>query len=269
MQTQPGAQIPIATLPNLRDLGGWPTTEGRRVRRGLLFRSTDLDRLDADGEQAVERLGLRTVVDLRTVPEIQAHPDRLPAGAEQVVCDVMADNHEAAPAQLHKVMASPKDAGRLFGHGKAEVLFEHGYRDIVSLPSALTAFRRFFSTLAAEDRRPVLFHCTTGKDRTGWAAAVTLTILGVPRDDIMQDYLLTNDQLLPALKPILDSFRAEGGDPAYLEPALGVRAEYLEAAFDEVRQRFGSMEGYLANGLGMHAAMQERLRATFTDETAA
>jgi len=266
MQNEPGARIPIATLPNLRDLGGWPAGGGRRVRAGLMFRSTDLDRLDTAGIEAVGALGLRTVVDLRTAPERQAAPDRVPPGATPIVCDVLGDAPDAAPAQLPKVMADPRDAAAILGDGKAAAMFERGYREIVALPSALDAYSRLFATLAAEERRPLLFHCTTGKDRTGWAAAVTLTLLGVSAEDVMRDYMLTNAQLLPALQPVVDRFAAAGGDPELLQPVLGVRAAYLEAALDEARQRYGSMEGYLTTGLGIDDALRQRLRDDLTEE---
>jgi len=268
MQSEPGAQIRIDTLPNLRDLGGWSAGGGRRVRGGLIFRSTDLDRLDARGIELVGALCLRTVVDLRTATERQAAPDRVPPDATPVVCDVLSDAPDAAPAQLRKVMADPRNAGAILGDGKAEAMFEQGYRQIVRLPSALAAYRRFFATLATEDRRPLLFHCTTGKDRTGWAAAVTLTLLGVSADDVMRDYILTNDQLLPALRPVVDRFAAAGGNPNLLQPVLGVLPEYLEAAFDEARHRYGSMDGYLAVGLGIDDGLRQRLRDDLTEEAA-
>jgi protein-tyrosine phosphatase len=233
----------------------------------VLFRSTDLDRLDTE-DPAIARLGLRTVIDLRTEIERQAQPDRLPAGATHIVCDVLADSTNSAPALLPKVIANPKDADQILGGGKAVMLFERGYRDIVALPSAIDAYRLFFTTLADDDRRPVLFHCTTGKDRTGWAAAVTLTLLGVSEDNVMRDYLLTNEQLLPALQPVVERFRAAGGNPELLKPVLGVRPDYLNAAFNEMRKRFGSMEGYLTEGLGIDEAMQERLREILTEEAA-
>lgn len=266
---EPGAAIPIDTLPNLRDLGGWPTADGGVMRTGLLFRSTDLDRLDEAGLAAVGRLGLQTVIDLRTEAERQAHPDHLPAGATQIVCDVLAGATDSAPAQLPRVMANPRDAGAILGGGKAAALFERGYRDIVSLPSALAAYRQFFATLADGARRPVLFHCSTGKDRTGWAAAVTLSLAGVSDADVVRDYMLTNDQLLPALQPVFDRFEAAGGNPALLRPVLGVRPEYLGAALDEMRKTFGSLEGYLSDGLGIDDAGQARLRDAITEPAGA
>jgi protein-tyrosine phosphatase len=260
----PGASIAVSTLPNLRDLGGWPTPDGC-VRRGLLYRSTNLSKLSDADMPAVAALGLRTVYDMRTESERSAEPDRLPDGVDGIVVDVLADATGAAPAQVVTALSDPDAAAAMFGGDKAVVLFEHAYRDIVSLPSALTAYNRFFSDLTLEQFRPALFHCTTGKDRTGWAAAAMLLLLGVSEQDVMREYLLTNDQLLPALQPILDQFAANGGDPQLLHPVLGVQPEYLNATLDEMRNRYGTIQGYFSAGLGFGTDAQAALRKTFTD----
>ena len=114
--------------------------------------------------------------------------------------------------------------------------------------------------MAQDAHRPVLFHCTTVKDRNGWAAASTMLFLGVSKEDVLHDYLLTNRDLLPALQPVYERFRAAGGDPHLLDPVLGVERAYLEAALDEMHARFGSCEGYFADGLHIDAATQQRLR---------
>ena len=265
MTYKPGSQILISGVGNLRDLGGWMAADGHRVAIGQVFRSTDLDRLDDQGLGPFSRLGIKTVVDLRTEEERKAKPDRPAPGVVGIVCDVLGDAPNAAPAQLPRIMADPQSAAGMLGGGKAEAMFERGYRDLVSLPSALQAYRTFFDTLANDARRPLLFHCTTGKDRTGWAAAVLLTVLGVSRDDIMRDYLLTNQQLLPALQPVVDRFAQAGGDPTLLAPVLGVRPQYLHAAFDEVQGRFGSMESYIADGLQMNGEMRSHFRRVLTE----
>lgn len=257
---RPGRRIDIALLPNLRDIGGYPTAGGGRVRTGQLYRSTELNHLAGEDLDRFAALGVRVVFDLRTAAEREAEPDVVPPGTEQVVCDVLADAQDAAPAQLLKAVADPVAAEQMLGEGRASRLFEHGYREIVGLPSALRAYRAFFTAIAQDTGRPALFHCTTGKDRTGWAAAATLLLLGVSQDDVLHDYELTNRDLLPALKPVFEHFRAAGGDRRLLEPVLGVRASYLEAALDEMRQRFGSIEGYFGDGLGIDADGQRRLR---------
>ncbi len=265
LQDRPGASLGIASAPNLRDLGGWSTSDGGRVRRGVVYRSAQLAKLDVAGSLAFARLGIRSVYDLRTAPERTMMPDRLPDGVEYVVADVLADSSTAAPAQLLAVFSNPTSAEAVLGDGKTLQMFTEAYRDIVRLPSALAAFRRLFSDLGEAKRRPVLFHCTTGKDRTGWAAAVLLMLLGVGDDDVMREYLLTNVALLPSLDHVFDQFRQAGGDPELLRPVLGVEPAYLESALDEMRLRFGSVEGYFEAGLQIGPDAQLALRQALVE----
>ncbi|WP_349307268.1 tyrosine-protein phosphatase [Rhodococcus sp. IEGM 1379] len=124
-------------------------------------------------------------------------------------------------------------------------------------------YRSLFEGLAGRYPSPSLFHCTTGKDRTGWAAAALLSILGVDRSDIYHDYLLTNEQLIPALHPVFIKFEAAGGDPELLRYILGVEKESLDTAFDEMEKRYSNIEGYFADGLKVEestvATLEERL----------
>jgi protein-tyrosine phosphatase len=267
-RAEPGRKIDIPSVPNLRDIGGYAVAGGGRVRIGQLYRSVELTHLHGDDLTAMEALGIRTVFDLRTEDERKAQPDVVPPGAEEVVCDVLAGDKQTAPAQLFKVLGDPVAAGKMLGGGKAVALFEDGYRQTDGLPSALTAYRTFFKTIARDERRPALFHCTTGKDRTGWAAASTLLFLGVAEEDVFHDYLLTNRDLLPALKPLFDKFAAAGGDPHLLEPVLGVEPAYLHTAIDEMRTRFGSIDGYFTDGLSLDAATQEALRRALVEPAA-
>ncbi len=261
----PGVNIGIQSVPNLRDIGGYATIAGGRVRAGVLYRSAALcDLTDAD-LPAFRALGIRTVFDLRTRDERAAEPDRQLPGVRSVVLDVLADATGATPAQLLSVLSDPAAASQMLGGGRAVPLFQHSYRDIVSLPSALRCYREFFTGLADEAARPALFHCTTGKDRTGWAAAATLMLMGVSDDDVMTDYLLTNRDLLPALQPLLEQFAEAGGDPQLLRPALGVEPDYLETAIAEMHSRFGSIDAYFHDGLGLTAATVSALRAALIE----
>ena len=161
----------------------------------MLYRSTGLDKLAGADEAPFAALGIRSIYDLRTEAEREAEPDRVPDGTEYVVADVLKDSSGAAPAQLLRILSDPKAAEEMLGGGKSIEIFRRGYREIVSLPSAHAAYRRLFSDLTEERHRPALFHCTTGKERTGWAAAAMLTVLGVPDDLVMREYLLTNTEL--------------------------------------------------------------------------
>ena len=261
-RTAPGSPIRMDGVANLRDLAGWSGRDGRVVRAGRVFRSAMLEPATPADLDRLAELRITTVVDLRTADERTAQPDKVPAGAITLVADVLADYVQAAPAQLEAVLTDPPMATEFLGGGKAEELLGGAYRGIVSLDSALAAYRAMFVRVldeAAGDRA-LLFHCTTGKDRTGWGAASLLMLLGVGRDDVLAEYLLTNDQLLPALKPMFDRFAAGGGDPDVLLPVFGVREAYLRTAWDALDTTYGSIEEYFAKGLGIDTAAQDRLR---------
>jgi protein-tyrosine phosphatase len=261
----PGAQVPAEGIPNLRDVGGYETTDGRRVRLGLVYRSTALDRATASDLRLLASLRVRTIVDLRTTVEREAAPDRVPAGVTEVDLDVLADSPDSAAARIPQLFAHPAEASVQLAKVDIGAAFVRIYRDLVSLPSALASYRALFSDLADPSTLPALYHCTTGKDRTGWATAALLLELGVPTQTVIDDYLLSNDYLLRALQPLLDSFAAGGGDPELLKPILGVKAEYLQAALDELHTRFGTIDGYFTDGLGLGPEVQERLRTTFLE----
>ena len=258
----PGSAIRMDGVANLRDLAGWSGRDGRVVRGGRVFRSAMLAGATQDDLDRLTALRITTVVDLRTAEERSAQPDKVPPGAMTLVADVLADYVQAAPAQLEAVLTDPPKATEFLSGGQAEELLGGAYRGIVSLDSARAAYRAMFGRLLDEvdGDHALLFHCTTGKDRTGWAAACLLMLLGVDRDDVLAEYLLTNAQLLPALKPMFDRFAAGGGDPEVLLPVFGVREAYLRTAWSELDTTYGSIEAYFATGLGIDAAAQERLR---------
>lgn len=263
--TRPGASLGLPSAPNLRDVGGWPTRDGRVVVSGALYRSTDLSRLSGGDVPALGSLGIRSVYDLRTPGERDVAPDLLPPGAEYHVLDVLADSTMAVPASLMALLADPPAATEALTGARVRGLFDSAYREIVGLPSARAAYRALFTDLAVAERRPALVHCTTGKDRTGWAVAALLLLLEVPDEQVMAEYLLTNDLLLPALQPMFDQFRDAGGDPTVLVPVFGVDPGYLAAGLDEMASRFGSIEGYFSHGLALDAPTLDALRATFLE----
>jgi protein-tyrosine phosphatase len=263
---EPGQSIPIASVPNMRDLGGWPTRDGKSVRWGLVYRSTDLTHLAGDDMAAFAALGIKTVYDLRTPVECKGQPDKLPPGTGYVTLNVLRDSKTSAPAQLYNVIDDPKNAEAMLGDGKGVALFEAGYREVATLPSGFEGYHHLFADLGTAEHRPALFHCTTGKDRTGWAAASLLMLLGVPDDLVMKEYMLTNKELLPSEQPLLDHFRSLGGDPDLLAPVVGVSPQYLEAATDEVLGRFGTIEGYFTEGLKIDKSGQDALRAALLED---
>lgn len=257
--------VAIPSIANLRDVGGHLTASGGRVQTGLLYRSAELDHVTDEDAPALDRLGIRTIYDLRTEGERIARPDRIPAGATYRVADVLAGAPGESPAAMQRTFADPVAATRAFGGGRGVAFFRGVYRDLVVLDSARAAYRIVFAGLADPAARPALFHCTTGKDRTGWAAAALLLFLEVPAEVVMDDFLASTRNLGPELQPFLDAFEARGGDPEVLRPLVGVHPEYLEIAIAEVGRVFGSIDGYLADGLGLDADARRRLRTAFVE----
>lgn len=260
----PGANIPVASLPNLRDLGGYETADGAAVKRGRLYRSVLLGRLtDADLER-VRRLGLRKIFDFRTADEFEATPDR-DVGAVGINLNVLADRTGEGPASLLAKMDDPEALHAALADGQGGEMMRTAYSELIELPSANQAYGTFFRSVAESGSLPALFHCTTGKDRTGWAAAATLLFLGVGEEDVYHDYLQTNEQLWPALKPYLEQFERAGGDPEILRPVLGVDRSYLETAVGLMRGKYGSIDGYMRDGLGLEDQVLEALRDQMLD----
>ena len=258
-----GRALDIPTVPNLRDVGGYKTQDGAIVARGLAYRSDTFNPMSPEDIKKLERVGLKNDYDLRTTSEVKVKPDQMPPGVQYHLLNVLADAKSAAPAELEALMHEPKKANVVLGGGKIEALFMEAYREFITLPSAKQSYRTLFLSLADREKAPGVFHCTTGKDRTGWAAAAILTLLGVPKETVMDDYMRTNDYTLPQFKHAIDSFVAAGGDRDIPVAIFGVKAEYLEASFDEMQKRYGTIEKYFAQGLGIDAAGQKVIRDLF------
>ncbi|GAA1986178.1 tyrosine-protein phosphatase [Kitasatospora viridis] len=233
----------LASAPNFRDAGGYRTTDGRWVRMGEVYRSGDLSKLSAADLAKLQRLGIAQVYDLRTPAEQQAAPDKLPAGATEHSENVLG--------------VAGTGAFDVTTPAAAVQAMEDAERTMVAAPSAKSAYQAVLDSLAARgDGGTVLYHCTAGKDRTGWASAVLLTALGVPRDTVMSDYLASNTYRAQVNAATLAQLPA-AYQPVY-KPLLEVRPEYLNAGFDEVAKDFGGFDAYLHDGLGLtHQDLRE------------
>ena len=266
-QPPPGGSLGLAlgvpSVPNLRDLGGYRTVDGGEVARGLVYRSDAFIGMSAEDIKKIEPLGLKNDYDLRLTAEAKAAPDELPTNVRRHLLNVMADANSAALPDINALLRKPKEANAILGDGKVEALFIAGYREFITLPSANRAYRTLFVSLADGKNLPAVFHCASGKDRTGWAAAAPLTLLGVAKETVMADYMRTNEFTLPQSASVIDGFVAAGGDRAIPEAIIGVKPEYLEASIDEMQKRYGTIEAYFAKGLGTDAAGQKALRDRF------
>ena len=247
-------------MPNMRDLAGAPASHGRSVKPGVLFRSTQLANLADDDRDAIDALGLTTVVDLRTAVEVERAPD-VDLEAQYVWLDVLRDYAMASAVGVEDVFADPAQFEVVLRDGTAVAMMRDAYLAMVDLDSARESYGRWLRDLANSEG-PVLVHCTNGKDRTGWAVAVALLAVGVDERAVLVDYLTTNDQLLPVLEGLMAGVASRGIDPDLPLPVVGVREEYLETALARVAQ-MGGMSAYLEH-LGVSEETRERLRDRLT-----
>lgn len=249
--------LALEGAPNFRDLGGYATTDGRHVRWGQFYRSDDLAALtDADLEK-VSALGLKLVCDFRSEAEKQAEPDRLPAGSPPAVADLAIGAESFMVEDLRERISS----GDLEGLDLRGMMIE-GNRQFATTFSP--QYAAMFERIQQPEDRPALVHCTAGKDRAGFASAMILSVLGVPRETVMEDFLLTNHYTRSATERqllMIEVFSLFRADADALRPLFGVEPAYLEAAFQAIDERWGDFDTYRRDGLGLDDAEVEAFRA--------
>lgn len=243
---------------NFRDIGGYPTADGRRVRHGVLYRSGVLTYLTPEDHAAVASTGIRTIVDLRRDDEIEAEPTAWAGPVRKLswpLEESVAASQRGAPWE-HS--ASPAEARAWMERSYATM------KDWLARP-----LRGIFDVLL-EQQAPVLFHCAAGKDRTGFCAAMVLGLAGVGEDAIIADYTLTDTAV--DLQAFTVTHRAAGlglTDGAHpferMQPDVRdalIRADprYLRAALGSVAAAHGSVAGYARDVLGLDAAQIAAIR---------
>ena len=266
---------------NLRDLGGLATIDGQQVRAGRLFRSGHLSELDRTEAAILGGLGLRTIIDLRRPSEVADFPTPDLDGVDRLWMSVSPEDSEFAVAanllfgEQPESVNTAEDSGfavaanLLFGNQPEQVdiatMLESYFRNTVT--NRLDGYRPVFEAATDPDRQPLLFHCMGGKDRTGFVAGVLLRLLGVGQEEVMADYLLTNEILGDRMARRADQARQRIAQRSGVEPDQvderhleGVRAmlytrpSFLQASFDAVTDKFGTWETFRRDGLGIDDA---------------
>lgn len=253
--TNDGFLLPSA--PNFRDLGGHRTKEGRTVRDGLLYRSDALHTLTKDELVTYEGLGIRQLIDLRSHHERERLPDLIPDGAEYAAIGVQ--NVKTAGANFIDLFADPEQARASFGDGGAERYMFDVYRGLVTHTEALEGYRDLVER-AAKGPTALVFHCSAGKDRTGWGAALLLTLLGVERGVVTADYIASNERQAATDHWMRLLSEHSGLSWEDVQPMTRVKPEYLESAFDIVDEQYGSFDDYVVDGLKLSGGTIESLR---------
>jgi len=261
---EPERHVALDGQPNFRDLGGYETTDGRTVKWGEVYRSGELPRLSNDDVARLDELEIQTVVSFLTEKEIEARgPDRLPEGVTEVALPMEAGN-------LGDLTAVVNEARRTgdFSEVPADINPDIHRRLVVEA-------REYYAALLREivdpANRPLVFHCSHGIHRTGTATAILLSALGVPWENIREDYLLSNtyrqEEIDHRLAQLRDLHAENTGvapeevETTNMDAFYILQGAYLDAALDQAVVDYGSMEAYIRDGLGITDEEVDRLRS--------
>jgi protein-tyrosine phosphatase len=253
-------------ISNFRDLGGYPTADGEQVKWGVLYRAATLAESSKADLANLQQLKLATLIDFRSAAEKQKEPDHLPDPSGFKVVEIPTLD-EGNKAMVGEIMARI-ESGNFDGFDPDSLMLEAN-RQFAS--TFTPQFRQFIHTVLAADGAPIAWHCSAGKDRTGFAAAILLRILGVPQDMVMQDYMASSRYALESRKSQLLLLRMFKGEEAAdkLAVLMGVEEAWLEAAFAEIDTTWGSFDNYVREGLGLTEADIAQLKATLLSTPAA
>lgn len=254
--------LDLEGVHNFRDFGGYAVTGGGRLKRGLLWRSGQHHGATDEDLRKIAALDLVTVFDLRGTKERSTHPCRRPADFAATVYFPEEASQRHAPHVAVARSASHRDAAT------TREGMRRNYGSIAFRPELVGMMRRFLAELARGEGAS-LVNCMAGKDRTGISVAVLHLATGVHRDDIIEDYLLTNTagdvEARIAAGAATITALAGTTDDEVLRVLMGVEAEYLESAFRMMAERHGSPDGYLRDVLGADDALRARLREALVE----
>jgi protein-tyrosine phosphatase len=257
----PSRHVALDGAVNVRDVGGYRTSQGLEVSRGRLFRGDALSQLTGPDLERLDRLGLRTIIDFRTPGEVLlSGADRRPFGVEFVSLPVGGGDL----GSVYELIASGDHARqrRELGDGRAAEFMVEINRGFVADPRQREAFGAALRLVCSPGRLPLLYHCSGGKDRAGWMTAIVLTVLGVPREVVLRDYLLSNDFHRTEYQKLRFDLVKSGivADPELLRPIMEQSATYLGAAFEEAERGYASFGRFVTHGLEVSDAMVGELR---------
>lgn len=254
--------LAVSGTKNFRDLGGYKTQDGRTIKWNLIYRSDNLAHLDEVGMEAFQALDIRAITDLRSSSERMQEPNRIPAAYPGPIYNVLPINDR--PVDIRAL-------GRKIVTGKItdkdiDDLLDH--RKFITNDSHRAYWGQWLSDLAKDEATPHLFHCTSGKDRTGFGASVFLLAMGVPEKTVKTDFLLSNAVLEKYNSArILEIDRKVPGsiDEDLFGKILGVSESTINNSFAEMKSRYGSIDGFIRDGLGVDDATRTKLQSKFLE----
>ncbi|AHG20494.1 C4-dicarboxylate ABC transporter [Chania multitudinisentens RB-25] len=242
---------------NFRDLGGNSVADGRRIKRGVLFRSGSLERLTESDCAFLAEVPVRSVLDYRDADEVQARPDVLWQGVDY--------HHFPANPLSNEVNANlEKLTNETLAGFDAQAFMLKLYRH---LPFNNSAYRQLAQLLVTPESGAIVQHCAVGKDRTGVGSALVLLALGADEATVVEDYLLTETTLAAFREHMLDqlSIRLNTAALAQFAHVLSAREEFLMTALSCIREQYGSADCWLESEYGLGPNQREALQAFYLE----
>lgn len=244
---------------NLRDLGGIKCRDGKVIEPKRLLRSGEPVNLSEDEKHILlNDYHLRCIVDFRSEREVRRSPDDIFLDVYYINLDLIGDHADEA--------ASLENMEDHLEASKMETFMKRVYADFITLRGARIGYRHFIDVLLEQEKGAVLFHCFAGKDRTGMAAAIILTLLGASKEDILTDYLKTNEQRKEANSALIEQLKKQGLHQTQLEAfdiGLSVDQSYLELTYALAEKHYGSFLGYIKEGLAVSDDEIEKLQRMY------
>lgn len=254
--------IPVNGIINARDLGGYIMQDGRRLRDGMLLRSAHLADATDEDLQYLSSIPIAKVIDFRKDIEMNGKTDRMVPGAEYIRLEIDASGKIVSQAT--------EDEKRLFTGNKqfdvkkfmvmaafnpmAQRIAQQMYPNLTNDPECRKQFKQFFRLILDTANGAILYHCTQGKDRTGFASALILAALGAGRDTIVADFDATNRVYEEDVRQCCQNVRLMGGkenEIATVKSFLGANTDNFIKALESIDREFGTIEAYLKGPIGL------------------
>jgi len=250
-------KIYLDKIPNFRDLGGLPTTDGRTVSWGKIYRSSRLSEFKTKDLQYFKSLNIKAVADFRYDSEIKKDPDQLPANVKYYKFPI-GGSESAEYTQLKKEVMD----GDLKG-AKAKKRFSRVMEDFAD--TAAQDFKPVMDLLVQGDETPLVYHCSGGKDRTGFMSSIILAALGVDEKTIKDEYMMSNYYRYKANKRVVRLGQFAGIDQETIGYAIVVQKEYIDAVFNTIKEKYGTIDNYLEVKFGLTPELRQRMKDMYTD----
>ncbi len=262
----PNRLLDINSGHNFRDLGGYQTVDGRTIKWRQLLRTGSLAELNNADLTTLASIPVTQDIDLRGQAEVRQMPDRVPQTATYCHLPVFDEDETDASHSNEEIAKRMQEEG----NGYRRML--KVYSRTVTIPSAKRAFQQLFARLLANQSGATLFHCTAGKDRTGMAAFLILSALGVPRETILDDYLLTNSVTKDFREDWLTQMKKELPQTPATEILINnrralasVNADYLNTAVTAIENQYGDVQHYLTDYLELSDDQLHQLRDRYLE----